>query len=132
LRVAAPVIARLAPRLHVPEPITGDMLSTDPAVGEAYDNDPLVVRWTTPALGVAFLRQMAWANANLRLLDVPTLVLHGADDRIVPARTTRDLADSPLVTRFAYPGLRHELFNEPSHATILGDLVTWLEPRLER
>jgi alpha-beta hydrolase superfamily lysophospholipase len=36
------------------------------------------------------------------------------------------------VTRFAYPGLRHELFNEPSHAAILGDLVAWLEPRLER
>jgi alpha-beta hydrolase superfamily lysophospholipase len=130
LRVAAPMLARVAPRLRVRSPITGDMLSTDPAVGEAYDNDPLIVRATTPALGVALMRQMEWVNANLGRLDVPTLVLHGADDQLVPARSTRDLADSTLVTRRNYPSLRHELFNEPSHGAILRDLVDWLEQRI--
>jgi alpha-beta hydrolase superfamily lysophospholipase len=130
LRVAAPVLARLAPRLRVPSPITGDMLSTDPSVGEAYDRDPLVVRATTPALGAALIRQIQWANAHLDRLTLPTLVLHGADDQLVPARSTRDLAERSAVTRLTYPALRHELFNEPSHDVILGDLVEWIDARL--
>ena len=44
LRALTPVLARLAPRLPVPSPINGEMLATDPAVGEDYFADPLVVR----------------------------------------------------------------------------------------
>jgi alpha-beta hydrolase superfamily lysophospholipase len=130
LRSIAPALARLAPRAKVPAPITGDLLATDPAVGEAYDADPLIVRTTTPALGAALIRQMQWANANLDRLDLPTLVLHGADDQIVPARSTRAMADLPLVTRRTYPGLRHEIFNEPNHGAILQDLADWIDGRL--
>lgn len=131
-RVAAPVLAQVAPRLHVPSHITGDMLSADPTVGEAYDNDPLVVRTNTPALGAALISQIRWANAHLDELSVPTLVVHGADDQLVPARSTRDLAERPCVTRRNYPALRHELFNEPSHDAILRDVVEWLDAKLAR
>jgi alpha-beta hydrolase superfamily lysophospholipase len=130
LRVAAPLLARVVPHLRVPAPISGELLSTDPAVGAAYDADPLIVRATTPALGAALIRQMQWANAHLDQLTVPTLVLHGADDQLVPARSTRDLGDRPLVTRRAYPSLRHELFNEPAHPSIVRDLADWLEGQL--
>ena len=131
LRALTPVLARLSPRLRVPSPIKGDVLSTDPAVGEAYFADPLVIRFATPGLGQALLRQMQWANAHLDQLALPTLVLHGADDQLVPARSTRPLADLALVTRRTYPGLRHEIFNEPAHRAILQDLVDWTNEQLD-
>ena len=130
LRALAPVLAKVTPRLRVPSPIRGEMLATDPAVGEAYFADPLVVRATTPALGVALMRQIEWAGAHLDRLGIPTLVLHGADDPLVPARSTRVLGDHPLVTRRTYPALRHEIFHETNRAAILHDLVDWLELRL--
>ena len=130
LRALAPVLATVAPRLRVPSPIRGDMLATDPAVGEAYFADPLVVRTTTPSLGVALIRQMEWAVAHLDTLGLPTLVQHGADDTLVPARSTRSLRDHPLVTRRTYPALRHEIYNETIRAAILQDLVDWLDLRL--
>jgi acylglycerol lipase len=130
LRALTPVLARLAPGLRVPSPVKGDMLATDPAVGEAYFSDPLVVRFATPALGRALLRQMQWANANLDRLSLPTLVQHGADDQLVPARSTRPLADLGLVTRRTYPALRHEIFNEPAYPAILEELVDWMNDEL--
>ena len=132
LRALAPVLATVAPHLRVPSPIRGEMLATDPSVGEAYLADPLVVRATTPALGVALMRQIEWARAHLDRLGLPTLVLHGADDPLVPARSTRALGELPLVTRRTYPALRHEIFNETNRAAILQDLVDWLDARLPR
>ena len=130
LRALTPLLARLAPRLRVPAPIKGDMLATDPAVGEAYLADPLVVRFATPALGMALLRQMHRANDNLTRLAIPTLVMHGADDELVPARFTRPLADLDLVTRRTYPALRHEIFSEPARFAILQELADWLAEQL--
>jgi len=130
VRVLTPVLARLAPRLSVPSPIRGEMLATDPEVGKAYFADALVVRTVTPSLGNALLRQIQWANDNLARLAIPTLVMHGADDQLVPARSTRPLADLALVTRRTYPALRHEIFNEPARFTILQELVDWLSAQL--
>jgi alpha-beta hydrolase superfamily lysophospholipase len=130
LRALTPILARIAPRLRVPSPVKGDVLSTDPAVGEAYMSDPLVVRVATPALGRALISQMQWANANLDRLAVPTLVMHGADDQLVPARSTRPLAEIAVVTRLTYPALRHEIFNEPAQLAILQDLADWLNANL--
>ena len=130
LRALTPMLARVAPRLPVPSPITGEMLSTDAAVGEDYLADPLVVRVATPGLGRALLRQMKWTNENLARLAIPTYVMHGADDQLVPARSTRPLADLAPVTRRTYPALRHELFNEPAQLTILQELADWLTEHL--
>jgi alpha-beta hydrolase superfamily lysophospholipase len=130
LRALTPLLARLAPRLQVPSPVNGDVLSTDPAVGAAYMADPLVVRLATPALGHALMRQMQWANANLSNLAVPTFVMHGADDQLVPARSTRVLGELDVVTRRTYPALRHEVFNEPVYRTILQELVDWMTEQL--
>ena len=130
LRALTPLLARLAPRLRVPSPIKGEMLATDPAVGEAYFADPLIVRVVTPALGHALLRQMLWTNEHITRLAVPTLVMHGADDPLVPPRSTRPLTDLAPVTRRTYPALRHEIFNEPARFAILQELSDWLTEQL--
>lgn len=130
LAALIPVLARVAPRLRVPTPVDGEQLATDPAVAEAYFADPLVVTTTTPALAAALQHAMADANRRLHELTVPTFVQHGGDDTLVPTASSEPLAAVPGASRTVYPGLRHEIFNEPVHDAVLDDLVAWLRATL--
>lgn len=129
-RVIAPVLAALAPTLQIPNNLNAEELSRDPAVGEAYFSDPLVQTKTTARYGKGMLSAMARVNAALGGLSVPTLVIHGAVDRIVPPQSSAPLADIPGVDRRLYPALRHELFNEPEGMDVVDDVIGWIESKL--
>jgi acylglycerol lipase len=85
---SAPVMARLAPRLRIPNGVTIDQLAAAPRPGMIYEEDPLVIRSTTARFGaLAFAEQarVRQALARLDALPIPTLVLRGADDPGGPA-----------------------------------------------
>jgi len=69
-------------------------------------------------------------KARLHRLDIPTLVLHGGEDSIVPTETTEILGALPGVERRVYPGLRHEILNEPEGPEIVAEIVDWISERL--
>lgn len=129
-RVAARVLGRLAPAAALPNDISGDQLSSDPAVGEAYFADPLVVTRTTARLGAEWLKAMAKARAALAHLTVPTLVIHGSDDTLVPPTISEALAAVPGVHRVVLSGLRHECHNEESGAAALAEVGAWIDQHL--
>lgn len=130
LRWITPYIARIAPGVPVPAPIVPSLLSTDPAVGDAYRADPANVRIATPALGAALLRAIRDANARLHHLDIPTFVVHGGDDRIVPTWSSEPLGRLPCVERRVYAGLRHEVHHEPTGDDVVRDIAAWIHARL--
>jgi alpha-beta hydrolase superfamily lysophospholipase len=121
--VSAPTVgltAVLAEALKAPEvplgPVDPDVLSRDPAVGEAYAADPLVWHggWNRPTLE-AFHRANAAVDAGPSFGDLPVLYVHGEADQLVPLVLTQ-----PVVQRLAggdftervVPGARHETLNE--------------------
>jgi alpha-beta hydrolase superfamily lysophospholipase len=66
-------------------------------------------------------------------LTAPLLVVHGEHDRLVPVAGSRRLVEcvgSTDVTLTVYPGLYHEVFNEPERDQVLGDVVSWITDRL--
>lgn len=113
-RVGAPVLGRAIPTLFVKAEFHGDLLSTDPDVGARYEADPLRVHGQTAGLGKAVLGAMKTTNANLSKISIPTMVVHGGMDRIVPAHFSEPVGDLPVATRRELPGLAHEVLNEPS------------------
>ncbi|WP_063057200.1 alpha/beta hydrolase [Nocardia salmonicida] len=128
-RLAAPLLTRLAPNLGV---LTLDSytISRDPAVVRAYDDDPLVFRGKLPArTAVEILQHTALVKQRLGALTAPLLVLHGTAD-VIASPSSADLlerdAGSTDVTVLRYPGLYHEVFNEPERAQVLGDVTDWL------
>jgi alpha-beta hydrolase superfamily lysophospholipase len=129
-RAVAPVAARLAPRLAIPNALKGEQLSRDPEVGEAYFADPLVYARSTTRLGALLFGSMDELNRNLDKLDVPTLVLHGAADTIVPPQSSAVLADLPTVERRLLPNLRHEILNEPEGPELVKQIVDWVDSRI--
>ena len=128
-KAIAPIAARLTPRLAMPNGIKGHQLSRDPAVGEAYFADPLVHTWSTTRLGAALFEAMDELRGNWHRLDVPTLVLHGGADTIVPPQSTAPLGELPTCERRLYPGLRHEILNEPEGPGIVAEIIEWIDDR---
>jgi alpha-beta hydrolase superfamily lysophospholipase len=125
-RSLAPILSRLAPTLVLANPISGDQLSRDPAVGTAYFADPLVQPRSTARLGAELLKAMKRGRAGLGRLNVPTLVIHGGADTLVPTRVSEPLAAIPGVERRVLPGLRHETLNEPEGPQVVAAIVEWL------
>ena len=125
-RLAAPALSRYLPRLPVPNPVDVAQLSRNPAVGDAYVADPLVYRKVTSRLGHEIFHWMERCRRTCAQLDIPTLVVHGGDDTLVPTVCSEALGTFPGVDRRVYPGLRHELFNEPEGPQVIADVVAWL------
>ena len=117
----------LAPRLSLASKLDPTALSRDPDVVRAYLEDPLVQRKITASLASEMLSAMKRTEAAA--VGVPMLLLHGEDDRICPVAGSRSFFEQLTVTQRGlrtYPGLRHEIFNEPERAAVLGDLVGWV------
>lgn len=125
-RAMAVVLGRVAPRARIPNDFDGAALSRDPAVGERYLADPLNEHATTTRFGAEILAEQARVLVDLGRLSVPTLVIHGTEDGIVPVASSEPLGQLASVTRRTYPGLRHELHNEPEGPAILDEVIAWI------
>jgi alpha-beta hydrolase superfamily lysophospholipase len=130
-RQVARVLGRVAPTISIKNDFDGGVLSRDPSVGERYLVDPLAHHRTTTGFGAAALDEQRRVRRALRHLTVPTLVLHGEDDRLVPPAASEPLAAVPGVTRRTQPGLRHEMHNEPEGEQVTAGIVVWLRSVLQ-
>ena len=130
LHAASQVLGRLTPTLSIPNTISGEQLSRDPAVGEAYFADPLVETKATCRFGLESFSAQDDAQASIHDITVPTFVIHGAEDPLVPPHASAPLAAVDGVDRKLYPGLRHEIHNEPEQDQVLGDVADWLDATL--
>jgi alpha-beta hydrolase superfamily lysophospholipase len=127
LRLIAGGLSRIAPNVHLPTAIKGEQLSRDPEVGAAYFADPLVNVKATARFAPIVFAEMTRIASLLPNIDRPTLVIHGAEDEIVPPDASAPLAAVPGVERKLFPGLRHETHNEPEQAEVLGFVAGWLD-----
>ena len=133
MTIAAKVLGVLMPGLPVQE-LDVEAISRDPAVVAAYNEDPLVYHGKVPAgVGRALLEVGETMPQRAPALTAPLLVVHGDADRLIPVDGSRRLIEcvgSTDVELKVYPGLYHEVFNEPERAQVLGDVVSWILQRL--
>jgi alpha-beta hydrolase superfamily lysophospholipase len=106
-------------------------VSRDPSVVARYAADPLVHHKAIPARTlVELLGAMQGFPASAPGLRLPTLVLHGTADKLVPLAATRPVYQAfgthDCVVKL-YDGLYHEVFNEPERERVMADLLCWLE-----
>ncbi len=125
----APVCARVAPSLSLSQGIRSETLSRDPEVGRSVRADPLNVSTNTLRFAAEAVREQARVREHARAVGGPTLVMHGLDDGLVPPSASEVFEDVPGVERRTYPGLRHELHNEPEGLAVIDDVIEWLEER---
>lgn len=131
--VLAPWIAALVPRMRIANGIPPGALSRDPRIDQANAADPFVQTRTTAHLGAEAFREQRRLRDELRRpgpLPVPTCVLHGGDDPVVPTASSEVFEGRPNVSRRVYPGLRHEAHNEPEGPAVIADLIAWIRAQV--
>ena len=128
-----PGLVALADAPEIPDLGLADAVSRDPAVVADYKADEL--NWNGPPPR-GFLRaagQVDEVRARFGELTLPLLVMQGSSDLLVSAQALRDVvagvASTDLTARL-WPGLFHEIFNEPEKAEVLAVLVDWLRAQL--
>lgn len=108
-----------------------DTLSRDPAVVEAYKNDPLVYRGPGPTgRGSAMAEMRTRLPEAARRITLPILIMAGAASPLGDGPRSRALYEavgSTDKTRRLYEGLLHEIFNEPEYPLVMADMESWLE-----
>lgn len=133
LALAAKVLGAVVPGLPAQD-LDVDAISRDPAVVAAYKSDPLVYHGkVTAGIGRALLQVGETMPQRAPALTAPLLVVHGSEDRLIPVAGSHRLVEcvgSTDVELKVYPGLYHEVFNEPEREQVLDDVVSWIIARL--
>jgi acylglycerol lipase len=107
--------------------IRGTHAQFTPAARERLGSDPRIVRYIRADAYKGLLSLANAASASTRRLRLPTLLLYGRADGIIPQRlfeqAVRDL--SPLVTAIRYPDAPHLLLQSRSFEEVLDDIEAW-------
>jgi alpha-beta hydrolase superfamily lysophospholipase len=128
-RPLARALVRVVPRLRIGNRIPAGSLSRDPAVDAKVAADPLSMSSSTVRFGAEAFAEQDRVRAlvpDLAALPVPTYVLHGSADRVVPVEASAMLEGKGDVTRRVHDGLRHESHHEPEREQVLAEVVDWI------
>jgi alpha-beta hydrolase superfamily lysophospholipase len=129
----APLAARVLPTFRLPNEVDPESLARDRSDASLYGDDPLRIPTTSTrmaAMGFSAQKRVTAAVTGADRMPVPTLILHGSADTLVPPRATEPFARLANARRVVYPDLRHELHNEPEGPAVVADIVAWLRGHL--
>ena len=127
------VVGRFLPGLGT-QKLPVDAISRDPEVVAKYKADPLIPIRRVPAGIARALLEVGENQPQLAaILNSPILIVHGEKDELINVEGSRMLAENVASSDVAlkvYPGLFHEVFNEPEKDRVLDDVVAWIEVHL--
>ncbi len=115
-----------------------EWLSRDPAVAQAFVDDPLTTSVPLAKLfGLLDASRLLGRPARSFPRDLPLLIQVGGDDPLGGEASARRLEQAYRkrsgltdVTTIVYPGARHEIYNETNKAEVMADLTAWLDARI--
>lgn len=129
LKIAlARIMNKLIPSLTSPSGLDTKAVSKDPAMVRAYENDPLIHNRISAHTYLSIVEAGKWALSHAGEFTFPLLIMHGGDDRITSAAASREFANqvSGNCTYKLWPGLYHEIHNEPEQEKVFNCLIDWL------
>ena len=130
---AGKILSLVMPKAGIIQ-LDAEGICRDPAVVDAYVNDPLVYTGKiTARLGAEMLKTIQHVTGSATKIRLPIMIVQGGSDKLVDPRGAQLLYDSVSSedkTIKIYDGLYHEVFNEPEHGQVLDDVKVWLESHL--
>ncbi len=124
------LLARVAPKLGV-YGVDADGVSRDRKEVRKYVEDPLNFHGRLPAKTVAELgNEVESFQTRVARITVPTLIMYSSTDPIVAPDGSHMLAEeigSDDVTLRDWPGLLHEILNEPERDEVIAEIADWLD-----
>jgi acylglycerol lipase len=127
------ILSKILPRVGILQ-LDSKGVSRDPAVVDAYINDPLVFTGKiTARLGAEMLKTMQDVTNHAAQIKLPLTIVQGSDDSLIDpggAQLLYDRVSSEDKSIKIYAGFYHEVFNEPEHEQVLNDVQKWIEAHL--
>lgn len=131
----ARLLASVAPGLKVVQ-VDDSEFSRDKDVMAALATDPLISHDKLPAAtAAASLNGIADVQQRMGQLKLPLLVMYGTADSVNPIEGSQALIQavaSTDKTLKTYPGVYHDMLNEPERDQIAADVIAWLLARTQQ
>lgn len=129
------VLSRIVPHVGVYS-VDSEGVSRDPEEVRKYEEDPLNFHGRVPVRTVAELgNEVNRFEGSVAAITVPTLIMYSTTDPIVAPAGSEMLAErvgSDDVTIRDWPGLKHEILNEPERDEVIAAMLDWLDERAQR
>jgi alpha-beta hydrolase superfamily lysophospholipase len=77
-------------------------------------------------LGASIFATQDRLRSALGGLAIPTLVIHGGQDTLVPTASSETLTSVRGLVRRVFPDLRHETLNEPEGPEVVAEIIDWI------
>ncbi|MFK7936273.1 MAG: lysophospholipase [Saprospiraceae bacterium] len=129
----AKLVKSIAPSLIQDNELDPTHVSSDPAVVRDYIKDPLVHSKISIMTVTAMLESAAWLDKYKGKVDIPTLLMHGSDDKITSYQGSKDFAarvKGEDVTFKGWDGFYHEIHNEKEQLQVFEYTLDWLNKHI--
>lgn len=124
------LLGGLLPGLSIPSGLDAKSISRDPDVVERYVNDPLVHDKATLQFAKNSLTTIQYIFAHVAEWKLPLLLMHGTEDKLAYSKCSEKVANMMkpgICTLRLWPGLYHELHNEPEKDEVLAYMIEYLD-----
>lgn len=121
------IMQKIAPSITLGNEVDANLISRDENEVKKYIEDPLIHGKVSPNFSLSFIDKGAWAIENAAKGNVPILLLHGTEDKLISPEGTKAFAkNNKHATLKLYEGGYHELHNDFCKEEVLTDILQWL------
>ena len=118
---------KIYPSFSLDNGINSELLSKDKEVIRKYKEDPLVHRKISARTGMMILGKGKWILENAKRNSMKILVMLASEEGLVNPDAIRTFCEqAPNVEMNFWPGLFHELHNEPEYLEVLNFTYDWI------
>jgi alpha-beta hydrolase superfamily lysophospholipase len=130
--IAGKLLKTVIPGLSLPTGLAAQFISRDSTVVEKYKQDPLVHGMVSASAGIALMEGAAWLDKYAGKVPFPLLIMHGTSDKLTSQPASEQFSSRLAgdITYQAWPGLYHEIHNEPEQMEVFDFSLDWLEQHL--
>ena len=125
----AKVLGAIIPQMAIPTGLVPSTISRDPEIVKAYVNDPMVHYLVSVGWGKRMMEAIEWTDQHAGDWTLPVLYMHGEKDQLGYVEGSREFASRIKgdCTLKVWPGLYHEVHNEPEKEQVFEFLRSWLD-----
>ncbi len=130
----AKILGGIVPGFSMDSGLDPASISRDANIVSIYTHDPLVHSKTSFGFAKSSLETIDWINEHADEWALPVLFLHGEADKLAYINGAREIASKIKgdCTLKIWPGLFHEVHNEPEKEEVFEYLRSWLDQHINQ
>ncbi|PWI57766.1 alpha/beta hydrolase [Sulfoacidibacillus thermotolerans] len=134
-RMLARALLPIAPRLAQQNGILSSDVTRNQIVAQAYETDHLISHTVTLRWYFEFLAAMQKSFEECSNINIPISIWQGGADRLVNVEKVRQFVqtcENKQISYREFPGLYHEILNEPEREEVISEILAWLTTTLRK